>query len=601
MFPLIAAFIERQIPASFAPQSEERRKARLGLMIALITFFAGILYAPSFYFVFQAPFIAVFVVGAAAQALLTFPLFRMTASVQLMGHNIAATLFVTMFVLILTTGGIDSSSTFAWMLTAPIVAVLLCGKGAGQFWSGVVIAGSLGILGAQWSGVLLPMLYDSSLRFPLIMVGFPGAVAIVYLFTSLLETSKDRALASAAKAKASVQESLERSQNLASEVEHEKQNVEALAHQSEVERTYLASNIEQMLKGIERFASGDLTVSFSEDIEGDLGKLARGLNISIENFQKMVQTTVEALTTASSSGEHIAKQAHTLDAGVHEQSTRVLQIASAMQQMSKTIEETSLHASEAAREASETSDEAHNGGAIILATIEGMSALANASQRSAAMIDNLGKSSEQIGEITQTIEEIADQTNLLALNAAIEAARAGDAGRGFAVVADEVRKLAERTQTATKEISAMLKKVQADTQTAVHAMHDGDRHVRQSKEAAQQAVETFQHIIQRTRSVADSIAHAATASVQQSVTSTEIAQNMDFISTFTNQTASGVADIASTINALSSGISNVQYAVSQFRLGAFGYGQQPLTSRTKHHHPSLSHTSGTWRMNALMA
>ena len=189
-----------------------------------------------------------FVVGAAAEASLTFPLFRMTASkLQLMGHNIAATPFVTMFVLILTTGGIDSSSTFAWMLTAPIVAVLLCGKGAGQFWSGVVIAGSLGILGAQWSGVLLPMLYDSSLRFPLIMVGFPGAVAIVYLFTSLLETSKDRALASAAKAKASVQESLERSQNLASEVEHEKQNVETCPPKRG--RAHISClNIEQMLK-----------------------------------------------------------------------------------------------------------------------------------------------------------------------------------------------------------------------------------------------------------------------------------------------------------------------------------------------------------------
>lgn len=599
MLPQIVAFIERQIPNRFAPQSEERRKARLGLTIALITFFAGILYAPSFYFVFRAPLIGIFIVGASLQALLTFPLFRSTSSVQVMGHNLAATFFVTMFILIFTTGGIDASSTFAWMLAAPIVAVLLCGKRAGQFWSGVVIVGSVGIVGAQWYGVSLPILYDSSLRFALIMVGFPGAVVIVYLFTSLLEASKDRALASAAKAKASVQESLERAQLLASEVEHEKQNVEALARQSEAERAYLASNIEQMLKGIERFASGDLTVGFREDIEGDLGRLARGLNISIENFQKMVQTTAEALTMASSSGEHIAEQAHALDAGVHEQSARVLQIASAMQQMSKTIEETSLHASEAAREASETSDEAHNGGAIILATIEGMSALANAAQRSAAMIDNLGKSSEQIGEITQTIEEIADQTNLLALNAAIEAARAGDAGRGFAVVADEVRKLAERTQKATKEISTMLKKVQMDTQTAVHAMHDGDRHVRQSKNAAQQAVETFQHIIRRTRSVADSIAHAATASIQQSATSSEIARNMDFISTFTNQTASGVADITSTIGALSSGISNVEYAVNQFRIGTVNYTQLSRTHSTQPH--VRASLSGSRRIKALTA
>ncbi|MBD1208237.1 MAG: methyl-accepting chemotaxis protein [Ignavibacteria bacterium] len=599
MFSPIAVFLERQIPNNLAENSEERRKARLSLNIALVSFVAGLLYAPTYFFLFASPILAFFIFGAGCIALASIPLLRITASVRAVGHNLAGVFLLTMWTLILTTGGIDSVSGFAWIVASPIVAVLLVGNGAGKFWTGMVVIGVSGILGIQWYGVPLPMLVGSSSRFPLAILGFPGAVVIVYLFTSLLEDSKDRALIFATKTQVTLQESLEHAQHLAAEVVREKLNAETLAHRSESERAYLATNIEQMLRGIERFAGGDLTVRFSEAVEGDVGRLARGLNTSIENFQNMVQTTFEALATAASSGDHIAEQAQVLDTGVQEQSTRVLQIAGAMQQMSKTIEETSEHASRAAQEASETSDAAHSGGAIILATIEGMSALANAAQRSAAMIDNLGKSSEEIGEITQTIEEIADQTNLLALNAAIEAARAGDAGRGFAVVADEVRKLAERTQKATKEISTMLKKVQTDTQTAVRAMHDGDRHVRQSKEAAQQAVKTFQHIIQRTRSVADSIAHAAAASIQQSATGNEIARNVDFISTFTHQTASGVADITRTIHALSSGISNVQYAVSQFRLGTFGYGQQMLTSRTQQQ--VLSHTSGSWRMNALMA
>ncbi|MFY7997517.1 MAG: methyl-accepting chemotaxis protein [Candidatus Kapaibacteriota bacterium] len=575
MFSSLTALIERQIPDSFAVHSEEYRKARLGLTIALITFLAGVLYAPTFFLIFSAPLIGGFVIVAALQALLTFPLFRATSSLNIIGHNLASIFFIVMSVLIITTGGIDSTSSFCWILNAPIVALLLCGKNAGKFWTAMVIATGTGILGAQWYGVQLPILYDSSLRFSLIILGFPGAAVITYLFTSLLETSKDRALASAAKAKASVQESLEHAQTLTAEVEREKHHAEELARQSEEERTYLATHIEEMLFGIERFASGDLTVRFSENVKGDLGRLANGLNNSIENFQQMVQTTVEALLTTAESCEHIAEQTQTLDSGVHEQSARVLQIAGAMQQMSKTIEETSLHASKAANEAAETSEEAHNGGAVILATIEGMSALANAAQRSAAMIDNLGKSSEQIGEITQTIEEIADQTNLLALNAAIEAARAGDAGRGFAVVADEVRKLAERTQKATKEISSMLKKVQADTQTAVKAMHDGDRHVHQSKTAAEQAVTTFRHIIQRTRSVADSIAHAATASMQQSAASAEIARNMDFISTFTKQTSIGTAYITETTNALNQRMNTVQHSVSQFRIGSVGLMKQP--------------------------
>lgn len=571
MFSEIGAFIERQIPASFQPNTEKYRKARLGLTIAVISFFAGIVYAPTYFFMFHAPVLGFFILCVALQALTNFPLLRATASVNAVGHNLAGVFFVTMLTLIFTTGGIDTPATFAWILVSPIVAVLLVGKGAGKFWTGLVIVGCTAIVGAQWYGVSLPKLVDDSARFPLALMGFPGGVVIIYLFISLLETSKDRALASAAKAKASVQESLENSQRLASEVEREKENVEVLARRSEEERAYLTESIEQMLAGIERFASGDLTVRFDESYKGDLGRLANGLNTSIQNFQQMVQTTFEALLTASSSGEHIAEQAFALDSGVHEQSARVMQIAGAMQQMSKTIEETSHHASEAAREANETSEEAHNGGAVILSTIEGMSALAESAQRSAAMIDNLGKSSEEIGEITQTIEEIADQTNLLALNAAIEAARAGDAGRGFAVVADEVRKLAERTQQATKEISSMLKKVQTDTQTAVKAMHEGDTHVKRSKQAAEQAVETFKHIIQRTRSVADSIAHAATASIQQSASSNEIARNMDFINTFTHETASGIADISRTIQALSSGMNNVQNSICQFNVGALQF------------------------------
>jgi methyl-accepting chemotaxis protein len=96
--------------------------------------------------------------------------------------------------------------------------------------------------------------------------------------------------------------------------------------------------------------------------------------------------------------------------------------------------------------------------------------MANEIATAAQSVQSLGKHSQQIGTIVQTIKDIADQTNLLALNAAIEAARAGETGRGFAVVADEVRKLAERTSMSTAEISGMVTAIQNQTGTAVNNM-----------------------------------------------------------------------------------------------------------------------------------
>src|SRR5437660_2939064 len=159
------------------------------------------------------------------------------------------------------------------------------------------------------------------------------------------------------------------------------------------------------------------------------------------------------------------------------------QVATAMQQMSATVievSENSNRAAEAARKASET---ARHGGKIVDETLAKMRVIAGAVTASAKKMEELGKSSDQIGRIVAVIDDIADQTNLLALNAAIEAARAGEQGRGFAVVADEVRKLAERTTTATKEIAQMIRTIQADMKSAVRAMEEGTIQVQHGEQS----------------------------------------------------------------------------------------------------------------------
>jgi methyl-accepting chemotaxis protein len=179
-------------------------------------------------------------------------------------------------------------------------------------------------------------------------------------------------------------------------------------------------------------------------------------------------------------------------------------------------------------------------------------------------VRELGKSSDQIGEIISVIDDIADQTNLLALNAAIEAARAGEQGRGFAVVADEVRKLAERTTKATKEIAGMIKKIQVDTAGAVSSMEQGTGEVEKGKQLADRAGASLQEIVGVSQKVTDMVTQIAAASEEQSSASEQISKNVEAISKVTGETAQGTQQIARAAEDLNRLTEKLQELTSRF-------------------------------------
>ena len=164
------------------------------------------------------------------------------------------------------------------------------------------------------------------------------------------------------------------------------------------------------------------------------------------------------------------------------------------------------------------------------------------------------------------IEDIADQTNLLALNAAIEAARAGEQGRGFAVVADEVRKLAERTTKATKEITSMISQIQKDTTGAVNSMEEGTKEVESGKKLADEAGKALKDIITATDKVLDIVNTVAAASEEQSSAAEQISHNIEAINSVTQESTTGIQQIAKASEDLSRLTSTLQGQISKFKI-----------------------------------
>lgn len=185
-------------------------------------------------------------------------------------------------------------------------------------------------------------------------------------------------------------------------------------------------------------------------------------------------------------------------------------------------------------------------------------------QTSGEKIERLSTKVEEVGSITQVINDIADQTNLLALNAAIEAARAGEHGRGFAVVADEVRKLAERTGKATKEISGVLKAIQDETMSARKSMEEAGDVVQKELVSTEMLTTTFDRISSETDNVTSLINQIAVASEEQSMTMSAVSKNIEGMRSVSEQSAIGVQQIAQATSQLNHLTDNLRSLVEQF-------------------------------------
>ena len=321
----------------------------------------------------------------------------------------------------------------------------------------------------------------------------------------------------------------------------------------------------RLLNEMGDLADGDLTVraQVTEDITG---AIADSMNYTIDELRNLVtgvNNMAIQVTQKTAQAQSISAE---LLGAAERQSKEIEETTAQVLQVSRSISEVSSTAEEGARVAQRSLAAADKGRAAVQNSISGMNDIREQIQETSKRIKRLGESSQEIGEIVELISDITEQTNVLALNAAIQAASAGEAGRGFSVVAEEVQRLAERSGEATKQIGAIVKTIQADTQDAVAAMEKSTMGVVEGAKLSDAAGQALSEIDQVTKNLAHLIQTISEATQNQANATTKVAQNMQDILEITRQTTRGTQQTAGSIRDLAAVAQELKSSVAGFKL-----------------------------------
>jgi len=311
--------------------------------------------------------------------------------------------------------------------------------------------------------------------------------------------------------------------------------------------------------------SGDLTLRAVAQGKNEISLTVDAFNALIASMQHIVNeihNNVEQVTTAVS---ELVSAESALEAASTEQSESVVSIAATMEEVSTSIDQVAEIAGTTERISEGARTESSRGHQIVNDTLAEINNISQSVAEASQQITVLSQRSNEISGIVKVIREIADQTNLLALNAAIEAARAGEQGRGFAVVADEVRKLAERTGSATIEITGLISAIQNETGSAVKKMETSKNQAVHGLQLASEAGKALEEISTGTSNSAMHAKETALATKEQSAAVQGIAAALEKIAQLSdrnNQSMASTARVAKNLELLAG---NLKTATSRFK------------------------------------
>jgi methyl-accepting chemotaxis protein len=332
-------------------------------------------------------------------------------------------------------------------------------------------------------------------------------------------------------------------------------------------REDLQKNISIFLETVTQVAQGDLSKR-GEVTPDVLGNVVDAVNLMVEEIGALLADVRHAALRVSGSANDMLGATDQMASGAERQAREATTVSREVETMSRSVQLVASNAASAANAAGQTLEAATRGESAVRDSLAGMQRIRNEVQVISKRIKSLGDRSLEISEIVDTIEEIASHTNLLALNAAIEAAGAGESGVRFAVVADEIRKLAERAATATKDIAARIRAVQAETQEAVVAMEEGTREVEAGYKVTIRAEESLKSIAGISKTSAE-LAQEISASSQQQVRGADgVVRAMRSIAEVAVHTEQAVLQTRRTVDDLVKLADELTRSLSRFKLAA---------------------------------